>query len=71
MFTLVGDPVAEGIIQELAHPGGNITGVSGLSTELVSKDEIDGSRQGFGRGGQGFEVPAGADFKLLLLGRPA
>ena len=37
VFTLVGDPVAEGIVREVAHPGGNITGVSGLSTELVPK----------------------------------
>jgi len=37
VFTLVGDPVAEGIVRDLAHPGGNVTGVSGLSTELVPK----------------------------------
>ncbi|MBI1727315.1 MAG: ABC transporter substrate-binding protein [Candidatus Rokubacteria bacterium] len=37
VFTLVGDPVAEGIVRDLAHPRGNVTGVSGLSTELVPK----------------------------------
>ncbi len=37
VFTLVGDPVATGVVKEIAHPGGNITGVSGLTTELVPK----------------------------------
>lgn len=37
VFTLVGDPVASGIVREVAHPGGNVTGVSGLATELVPK----------------------------------
>ena len=37
VFTLVGDPVAAGIVTRLAHPGGNVTGVSSLTTELVPK----------------------------------
>lgn len=37
VFIQVGDPVAAGIIKEIAHPGGNITGVSNLATELVPK----------------------------------
>jgi len=37
VFTLVGDPVAAGIVRQLAHPGGNVTGVSSLTTELVPK----------------------------------
>lgn len=37
VFTQVGDPVAAGIVKEIAHPGGNITGVSNLATELVPK----------------------------------
>jgi putative ABC transport system substrate-binding protein len=37
VFTLVGDPVAAGIVRQLAHPGGNLTGVSSLTTELVGK----------------------------------
>lgn len=37
VFTLVGDPVAVGIVTQLAHPGGNVTGVSSLTTELVPK----------------------------------
>jgi putative ABC transport system substrate-binding protein len=37
VFTLVGDPVAAGIVANLAHPGGNLTGVSSLTTELVGK----------------------------------
>ena len=32
-----GDPVATGLIDSLAHPGGNITGVSTLSRELIGK----------------------------------
>jgi putative ABC transport system substrate-binding protein len=37
VFTLVGDPVGAGIVTRLAQPGGNITGVSSLQTELVAK----------------------------------
>ena len=37
VFTGVGDPVAAGIVAAIAHPGGNVTGVSSLATELVPK----------------------------------
>lgn len=37
VFTVVGDPVAAGIVAEIARPGGNVTGVSSLQTELVPK----------------------------------
>jgi putative ABC transport system substrate-binding protein len=37
VFTQVGDPVAAGFVKEIAHPGGNVTGVSSLTTELVPK----------------------------------
>ena len=37
VFTLVGDPVGAGIVAKLAQPGGNVTGVSSLQTELVAK----------------------------------
>jgi putative tryptophan/tyrosine transport system substrate-binding protein len=37
VFTLVGDPVAAGIIAKLAQPGGNLTGISSLTTDLVPK----------------------------------
>ncbi len=37
VFTLVGDPVAAGIVTSLAHPDGNLTGVSSLTTGLVPK----------------------------------
>jgi putative tryptophan/tyrosine transport system substrate-binding protein len=37
VFTLVGDPVATGIVASLARPGGNLTGISSLTTELVPK----------------------------------
>jgi putative ABC transport system substrate-binding protein len=37
VFTLVGDPVATGIVTTLAHPEANLTGVSSLTTELVAK----------------------------------
>ncbi len=32
-----GDPVGEGLIQSLAHPGGNITGLADQSVDLVGK----------------------------------
>lgn len=37
VFTLVGDPVAANIVASLAHPGGNLTGVSSRSTQLTPK----------------------------------
>jgi len=37
VFTGVGDPVATGLVTAVAHPGGNLTGVSSLTTELVPK----------------------------------
>jgi putative ABC transport system substrate-binding protein len=37
VFTLVGDPVAAGFVKSLAHPEGNLTGISSLTTELVAK----------------------------------
>ena len=37
VFTLVGDPVATGIVKALARPEANLTGVSSLTTELVPK----------------------------------
>ncbi|MBI2554533.1 MAG: ABC transporter substrate-binding protein [Candidatus Rokubacteria bacterium] len=37
VFTVVGDPVAAGVVAEIARPGGNVTGVSSLYTELVAK----------------------------------
>ena len=33
----MGDPVADGLVASLARPGGNITGLTNLSTELVPK----------------------------------
>lgn len=32
-----GDPVTTGLAQSLAHPGGNLTGVTELATELSAK----------------------------------
>jgi putative ABC transport system substrate-binding protein len=37
VFTGVGDPVGTGVVQSLAHPGGNATGFATLSTELSAK----------------------------------
>jgi putative ABC transport system substrate-binding protein len=37
LFTQVGDPVAMGIVTKLAQPGGNLTGISSLTLELVPK----------------------------------
>ena len=37
VFTGVGDPVGIGIVQSLAHPGGNATGFASLTTELSAK----------------------------------
>jgi putative tryptophan/tyrosine transport system substrate-binding protein len=37
VVTLSGDPVAAGLVASLAHPGGNITGVSEIAAELSAK----------------------------------
>jgi putative ABC transport system substrate-binding protein len=37
VFPTVGDPVADGLVTSLARPGGNVTGLSNLSPELVGK----------------------------------
>ena len=37
VFTGVGDPVGTGVVSSLAHPGGNVTGISIMATELSGK----------------------------------
>jgi ABC-type uncharacterized transport system substrate-binding protein len=37
VMTSAGDPVAAGLVASLAQPGGNVTGLSGLSTQLNTK----------------------------------
>src|SRR5215472_3778355 len=37
VFVAVGDPVAAGLAASLARPGGNITGISTMSVELIPK----------------------------------
>lgn len=37
VFALVGDPVSAGFVQSLAHPGGNMTGLSTINVELGAK----------------------------------
>jgi len=37
VFTNVGDPVGIGLVASLAHPGGNLTGFSNITTELAPK----------------------------------
>jgi putative ABC transport system substrate-binding protein len=37
VMTVVADPVADGLVKSLAHPGGNITGLTLISPELSGK----------------------------------
>ncbi len=37
MFGVVGDPIAEGLVTSLARPGGNITGLSNVTNDLIGK----------------------------------
>ena len=37
VFTLVGNPVAAGVVTDLAQPGGNLTGIAGGATQIVAK----------------------------------
>lgn len=37
VFTLVGNPVAAGVVADLARPGGNLTGIAGGATQIAAK----------------------------------
>ncbi len=37
VFAIGGDPIAPGLVSNLSHPGGNVTGVSFYNTALVTK----------------------------------
>jgi len=37
VMAMVQDPVGSGLVKSLAHPGGNVTGLSNMATELYSK----------------------------------
>ena len=37
VFTLVGNPVASGVVVDLAEPGGNLTGISGGAKQIAAK----------------------------------
>ena len=37
VMAIVADPVGSGLVGNLAHPGGNVTGLSGMSSELSAK----------------------------------
>jgi putative ABC transport system substrate-binding protein len=37
VFTLVGNPVAAGVVTDLARPGGNLTGIAGGAAQIVAK----------------------------------
>ena len=37
VFAPVADPVGQGLVASLAHPGGNLTGLSDMHTDLVAK----------------------------------
>ena len=46
VITGVGDPVGQGIIVSLAHPGGNITGLSATVTEIIPEASRAAPRAG-------------------------
>jgi putative ABC transport system substrate-binding protein len=37
VMTIVGDPVGTGFVSNLAHPGGNVTGISNMSGQFAAK----------------------------------
>src|SRR3954451_11969628 len=37
VFGVVGDPIAEGLVTSLGRPGGNVTGLSNVTTDLIGK----------------------------------
>jgi ABC-type uncharacterized transport system substrate-binding protein len=44
VFVLVSDPVAQGFVTNLAHPGGNITGFSAFEPSMLANGLICSSR---------------------------
>jgi hypothetical protein len=36
-MTLAADPIGSGLVSNLAHPGGNLTGMSALASDLAGK----------------------------------
>ena len=46
VFAAVGDPVGNGVVESLARPGGNVTGMSTLSTDLAGK-RLEIIKEGF------------------------
>ena len=74
VMTRVGDPVGEGLVASLARPGGNVTGLSTLATELntkrleILKDAIPKlARVGFLRGPEGSIGAISMDLQLKKL----
>lgn len=37
VFAYGGDPVADGLVESLSHPGGNVTGATFIGTDLIAK----------------------------------
>ena len=37
VFGVVGDPIADGLVSSLARPGGNVTGLSNVTNDLIGK----------------------------------
>ena len=37
VFTMAGDPVQVGLVESLARPGGNVTGITQLNEEVAPK----------------------------------
>src|SRR5262249_35931031 len=37
IFPVAGDPIGSGLVSSLARPGGNVTGLSNLATDLAAK----------------------------------
>jgi putative tryptophan/tyrosine transport system substrate-binding protein len=37
VMTLAADPIGSGLVPNLAHPGGNLTGMSALASDLAGK----------------------------------
>jgi len=67
LIVTVGDPVGIGLAESLRHPGGNVTGLSGMTTELSTK-RLDLLRQmlpGMRRVGFLYNPDNGNDMQLL------